>query len=671
MRLLVVGDDLAEPAGPDESPVRLVIRLDGENDVRYPLFRTENESETGNYTVYEGTVTLRDRGLYWYSFEIETTAGLLKVSRSGPDNKAVTSRADECPEPVSCWQQTVYKQDYRDPDWIYGGIYYHVFVDRFCHVGDQVYLPGKTTRDDWGGMPEYLPVNGRILNNDFFGGNLRGIREKLPYFESLGVTCLYLSPIVEAYSSHKYDTADYTKVDPMFGTMEDFEALCSDAAKRGIRVICDGVFSHTGSDSIYFNKEKHYGEGGAYNDPDSPYRSWYTFHEDGSYETWWGIDTLPRINKMEPSYREFINGTPDGGTGKPARKGGIAQFWLDHGASGWRLDVVDEFPGEFLTEFVASAKSAKPDALVVGEVWEDASIKEAYGERKNYFRGDRLDSVMNYPLKDAIIRYVRYGDARVLKEAVEDQWEHYPRYIVHALMNILGTHDSVRILTALGGRELEPEAPRELQASTKMTPKERANGLRLLKIAALLQMTLPGVPCIYYGDEAEMEGYKDPFNRKCFPWGNENQDLLAWYRKLTAIRRAHKVYERGEYRTIACSEGMFAFSRYMVRETEAGGTGRSAGAEARKQGPATRKTLAQPIGPNGYVPGTVLNAVIGAVREAVYGPSSMEIITAVNCGNTIRELGLVGTYTDLLTGNEKNGNVTVAPGQVLLLERKQ
>ena len=616
-------------AGAVYSPVRLVVRLDGEDEVRYPMTAADSDSETGDYDVYAGSFPAYDRGLYWYYFEIDTYDGLVRIGRSAEDNKAVIVAPDEAPD---CWQQTVYRQEYRTPAWIQGGIYYHIFIDRFCHVGEHVHMPGKVTRDDWGGLPEYRPQNGRILNNDVFGGNLKGITSKLDYLESLGVTCLYLSPVVEAYSSHKYDTADYTKVDPMFGTMEDFEALCRAAGERGIRVICDGVFSHTGADSIYFNKYKNYGDGGAYNDVNSPYRKWYYFHDDGTYDSWWGIDTLPRLNKLEPSYREFVNGTATanrlaGGT-TVARRGGIAQYWLDHGANGWRLDVVDEFPTEFLTELVAAAKSAKPDALIVGEVWEDASTKEAYGERKNYFRGDRLDSVMNYPLKNAIIRCVRYGNARGLKEVVEKQWEHYPHYIVHSLMNILGTHNSARILTALAGKELDFDAPREIQATTSLTEEERNAGLRRLRVAVLLQMTLPGVPCIYYGDEAEMQGYKDPFNRRCYPWGSENESLLAWYRKVTGIRRSHEVYKKGGYRTIAARDGLFAFARFT--ETVGGPGAPAAGDE----------------------------------------PDAAEIVTVVNCGEGEKELGLTGSYIDLLTGRAQSGSLTVAPGEALLLERQ-
>ena len=569
--------------------VMFAIRYDDWEDAAYCPMDPGDESGT-----YEISYTVEHAGLYWYWFEIQTDQGTCRIGRGSGGEGSLDPEAGS-------WQQTVYDRKYEKPSWIYGGIFYHIFVDRFYHAGDFVEMAGKTTRRDWGGQPQYEPVNGEMLNNDFFGGNLAGIREKLPYLQELGVTCLYLSPIVEAYSNHKYDTADYRKVDPMFGTMDDFEALCREAGERGMRVICDGVFAHTGSDSVYFNRQGHYGEGGAWNDPDSPYRPWYFFHDDGGYDSWWGIDTLPRINKEDPSYREFINGTD-----------GVVQHWLAHGASGWRLDVADELPAGFLTELVAAAKAQDPEALIVGEVWEDASNKIAYGVRMNYFRGDRLDSVMNYPLKDAVIRCVRHGDAAHLAETMETIWENYPHYVVHALMNHLGTHDSFRVLTALAGEELDPDTPREIQAVTGMNEEQRQTGIRRLMSASLLQMTLPGVPCIYYGDEAGTEGYKDPFNRTCYPWGNENQELLGWYRKLTAVRRAHRVYETGEYRTVAAVNGLYAFARTDEGE---------------------------------------------------------EILTVVNCGDQAEELMLEDSYRDLLQDRSYRGTIAVASGERLLLQK--
>ncbi len=225
--------------------------------------------KAGSYDHYTGSLTFEEAGLYWYRFFITFEDGhTARIGRNVADNRA-------CFDGNADWQQTVYRQMYEAPEWIAGGVYYHIFVDRFRHGGDEprVEMEGKVNRYDWGGMPEYRPNGqGKILNNDFFGGNLRGITEELPYLEELGVTCLYLSPVFEAYSNHKYDTADYMHIDPMFGNEEDFRELCEKAGEAGIRIVLDGVFSHTGSDSVYFNREGHYGSGGGWNDPDSPYR---------------------------------------------------------------------------------------------------------------------------------------------------------------------------------------------------------------------------------------------------------------------------------------------------------------------------------------------------------------------------------------------------------------
>ena len=524
------------------------------------------------------------------------------------------------------WQLTVSEPSYPSPDWIRGGVYYHIFVDRFAKSGKPVRMEGKITRSDWSGMPEYRPdKNGEILNNDFFGGNLAGIIEKLPYLEELGVTCLYLSPIFEAFSSHKYDTSNYMKVDPMFGDEETFTRLCEEAGKRGMRVICDGVFSHTGSDSLYFDEYDRYGNG-ALHHPDSPYRNWYYFEPDG-YQTWWGIRTLPRVNKLEPSYQEFING-----------ENGVIRHWLRAGASGWRLDVVDELPSAFLEQLTAAAKAEKPDALILGEVWEDASNKIAYEERKNYFEGDKLDSVMNYPLRRAIIACVREGRSDELATTMQLIMENYPLNVVHCLMNILGTHDTERIITALAGRVLGPEASREQKASIVMDDLEWEAGIRRLKLAVVLQMTLPGVPCIYYGDEAGMEGYNDPFNRRCYPWGAENPDLQEWYRKVIRIRRTHDIFRDGGYKLLTSRDGLFMFER--TRAAASGDSWTAAGS--------------------------------GAGSGDSAGDAAGRIIIAVNCGERHYNLPLPLTsdWTDLLTGVHYKTEALILPGQALILREE-
>gem|GEM_PF-3545 len=586
----------------DPREVRTVFLYDRH---QIPAIYTMNREPdmVGDYCSYKVEFPVHDTGLYWYHFEIDTGSGRRTVARSWDGYASVDG------EDTREWQQTVYLRKYEEPSWLYGGVIYHIFVDRFCSVGERVEQEGRILRTDWGGQPMFRPQNGEILNNDMFGGNLRGIISKLPYLEDLGVTCLYLSPIFEAYSSHKYDTADYSKIDPAFGTEEDFRELCSEAEKRGMRVILDGVFAHTGADSIYFNKYGHYGNGGAWQDVNSPYRDWYNFHEDGSYDCWWGISTLPRVKKENESFREFITGSS-----------GIARKWLAAGASGWRLDVADELPNAFLEALAEAVKTEKPDALLLGEVWEDASTKIAYDERKNYFEGDKLDSVMNYPLKEGLIDFVRNGSAAFMAFVIAQLMENYPPEVLNSLMNILGTHDTCRILTALAGKYHPEGTDREIEAVEKLSPQEYQRGVQLLKIASALQMTLPGIPCVYYGDEAGLEGYHDPFNRKCYPWGEEDQELLSWYRKIIGIRRSHPVYERGHYRTAAAFEGLFAFERY------------------------------------------------GVVSD---GETEFEqrMITAANCGTTVEELMLFGEWVDLLSGTRTDGNVTVFPGEVMILEK--
>jgi len=580
--------------------VKTVVRYD-KHDVPAVYDMTDDRdgsAEADGYTAFSATFNIFDTGLYWYNFEVETEDGKISF-----------------PDDGSAWQQTVYKRAYEVPDWICGGIIYHVFVDRFNSSGrERREEEGKILRDDWGAMPEWRDQNMRILNNDFFGGDLEGIRQKLPYLADLNVTCLYLSPIFEAYSNHKYDTGNYEKIDSMFGTEEDFRALCSEAAEHGIRVICDGVFAHTGSDSKYFDKYGHYADRaansgeevvpGAYGNPESPYRDWYFFHEGETYDCWWDIDTLPKLNKRNPAYIEYING-----------ENGIVRKWLRAGASGWRLDVADELPNDFLDRLVSAAKAEKSDALIIGEVWEDASNKIAYDERKNYFEGNRLDSVMNYPFRTAVIDFVRKGNAEQLAQTVETITENYPPEVVNCLMNILGTHDSVRILTALAGKDLGADPPRDIQAKTHMSSEELALGIKRLKVASLIQMSLPGVPSIYYGDEVGTSGYKDPFNRTCFPWGNEDGELLNWYRNITKIRTTHDIYKKGSYKTILAEDGLYVFERF-----ESG-------------------------------------------REPV--------MTVANCGAGEKTFALEGRWINLLDGQIKEGSIRINPNESLLLERSQ
>ena len=485
--------------------------------------------------------------LYWYTFAIDTEFGRRYLSRQ-PDGTAICASS-----PRDFWQLTCYSSAFATPDWLAGGVMYQIFPDRFCRSE----LPKDGVPTDrqlhaqWGEQPDWKPdAAGIVHNNDFFGGDLCGIREKLPYLKKLGVTCLYINPIFESHSNHRYDTADYRKIDPLLGTEEDLRNLTAEAATLGIRVLLDGVFSHTGADSVYFNKNGRYQTEGAYQSQSSPYASWYRFRKwPNEYTGWWGFPTLPEVEELAPSFISYIMG-----------RDGVLSHWLNVGASGWRLDVADELPDAFLEQLRKTVKSVDADALVLGEVWEDASNKQSYGHRRRYLLGEQLDSVMNYPFRTAILEFMRGGEANKFLSRVGDIVENYPPPVTRLLMNFLGTHDTERVLTALAGEPANGRG-RRWQSETVMTAAQRELGKRRLMAAAVLQYGLPGVPCIYYGDEVGMEGYRDPFNRGCFPWGDEDEELRSWFEALGNVRASYSVFAEGAFEPIAEKESVVVFDR--------------------------------------------------------------------------------------------------------------
>ena len=443
---------------------------------------------------------------------------------------------------------------FHTPDWAKGATIYQVFPDRFYASG-RADVTGKlkpyTIHKNWYDEVDWKPTpDGQVLNNDFFGGNFRGITEKMDYIAGLGVTILYLNPISKSFSSHRYDTGDYKTPDPLLGTEADFAALCDAAHARGIRVILDGVYSHTGSNSLYFNREGAFPSVGAYNSKESPYYSWYTFYNwPNVYHSWWDFDTLPTVNKMDPAFVRYIITDEDS----------VLAHWLRLGADGYRLDVADELPDEFIKLLRNRIKELNPDALLLGEVWEDASNKCAYGKRRTYFTGGELDSVMNYPFRTAIVNFVKNLDGgRGFKETVMSIMENYPPQVAACNMNLLGTHDTPRILTALvddfdGSRE--EKAKRHLSRNLLPVAVER------LQMASFLQYTLPGSPSLYYADEAGMEGYRDPFNRRTYPWGREDPELLAHFRRLGQLRKAYDALRLGDIQFFQAEDRRIGFTR--------------------------------------------------------------------------------------------------------------
>ena len=512
--------------------------------------RTEHlmfEKTQGPYDVYRGTFRLEYPGLYFYFFYITTQTGGFRLFKQGDDTNM---------EAGDLWQVSCVPESFTTPDWAKGATIYQVFPDRFCRVGKPD-LRGKlqpyTVHTDWYEEVQWRPTpEGLVLNNDFYGGNFKGITEKMDYIASLGANILYLNPISKSFSSHRYDTGDYKTPDPMLGTEADFVEMCDAAHERGIRVILDGVYSHTGSNSLYFNKDKAFDSEGAYNSRESAYSSWYTFHNwPHSYNSWWNFETLPTVNKMDPEFIKYIITDEDS----------VIAHWLKLGADGFRLDVADELPDEFLKLLYDRVKEVKPDALVLGEVWEDASNKSAYGHRRTYFTNAELDSVMNYPFRTAIINFTRGWDSgKGLKDAVMTIVENYPPEVVACNMNLLGTHDTPRILTALVD---DFDGPREEAARRRLSRNNMDVARERLLMASFLQYTLPGSPSLYYGDEACMEGYRDPFNRRTYPWGREDQEILDHYKRLGKLRQYHEALRVGDIRFFQAADKHLGFTRSL------------------------------------------------------------------------------------------------------------
>lgn len=481
-----------------------------------------------NEDIFVGAFALNDWGIWKYRFEGELVDGALAFFGRGEDGTAV--RGDWLPE----WQLTVAKTNNKVPNWAKRGVIYQIFADRFCKSGSTPFEKNGRLHEDWNELPDIQPDGGDYLANDFFGGNIKGVISKLDYLKELGVSCIYLSPIFESCSNHRYDTGDYLKIDPLFGTEEEFIELVKVADDKGIAIMLDGVFNHTGSDSVYFNKKGTYDSIGAYQSKQSPYYDWYYFSDyPDKYACWWGSTVVPTVNKDAKGFCELILGD-----------GGVIDKWSQLGVKGWRLDVVDELPIDFTQKLCAKIKSEGDDMLIVGEVWEDASVKIAYSSWRPYLMGEQLDSVMNYPFKEAIIAYVLNGNKNAFISSVTNILEHYPKQTLDSLMNLIGGHDTVRALSALSG--ITPPQSKRARADFVLNAEQYSLAKHRLKIASVLQYTLPGVPCVFYGDEAGKQGFEDPLNRGTYPWGREDNDLIAHYKKLGAFRDKYAELLQGE-----------------------------------------------------------------------------------------------------------------------------
>ena len=510
-------------------------------DVSTPVEMRFEKSENG-FSVYTADYVFDAAGIYYYRFEMRNRDGVWYYGR-GENGESV------CGENLPEWQLTVYKSTYKTPDFAKGNIIYHIFVDRFNRADGVKTKRKYRLHESFSESPEVVSADGKYYADDFFGGNFNGIREKLDYLEELGVGIIYLSPIFKAYSNHRYDTGDYMKVDELLGTEDDFKRLLDAAHEKGMKIILDGVFNHSGADSLYFNKFGTYDSLGAYQSKSSPYYDWYFFKKfPDEYACWWGCDNVPDLNKSNKDYRALVFG-----------KNGVVEKWQKLGADGWRLDVVDELPIDFVNLLIKKIKSVNKDALVIGEVWEDASTKVSYGELRPYLLGDQLDGTMNYPFMNAIIAYVRDGDEKFFKDTVQSILENYPKETVYCLMNSLGTHDTVRIINALSDVRAHGWSKTH-KLGYKLPDSEYEKAKKKLYLASVLQFTLPGIPSIFYGDEAGLQGFDDPINRRPYPWGSEDKEILAHYRKLGRIRRENRAVFSGGF-NMRDENGLVAYER--------------------------------------------------------------------------------------------------------------
>lgn len=529
----------------------------------HPLARVPMQRSTAGAPAGQERFTARHRfdavGVhgYWFEVRIAGEAYVLQnnletipwTREKGSNGLALVGRAPDADRKIRRLRLSVFKPDFQVPAWAADAVYYFVFPERFRN-GDPGNdpQPGQRRYQDqaierharWNEAP-FKPGSGdgsdKVFNNDFFGGDLAGIIDKLDYIRALGANAVYMTPVFTAPSNHKYDTADFKQIDPAFGNNAEFTRLTQEAARRGIRVVPDASLNHVGSDSVYFDRYGNHSTGpdgrpnvGAFANAriraDSPWASWFTFDATQTtpqrqYRGWAGEPDLPELNKAAPGWRHFAYGAPDS----------ITRTWLQRGAAGWRMDVAPFVPDDFWREWRSVVKQTDPNAITIAETWHDAS---------RHLLGDMFDSTMNYIFRNVVLDYAAGGPASAAVKPLELLREQYPPQALHALMNLLSSHDVPRALHQLGDTRLPGPA---VDATTVARARQR------LRLATLLQMSYPGAPAVYYGDEVGLTGGADPYNRAPYPWadqgGQPDMALHADVTRMVAMRHAHPVLRRG------------------------------------------------------------------------------------------------------------------------------
>lgn len=517
-------------------------------------FRIPHKRNKAGYAEFQTEIRLETSAQYYYYFSYKCQGWYTLMKKKNISGSNHITKEE-------CFKLSV---NFSVPDWAKGEGMYHILVDRFYRGAENQPIPmlGRTI-NKWGEPPVLGPNDNNDWNVDYYGGDLKGITQKLDYIRSLGATILYLSPIHFSQSNHGYDTIDYEMIDPYFGSWEDLEELCTEAHKRKMRVIVDGVYNHTGNRSKYYDQYDEFGEG-EYNHPDtSPYKDFFqkNWHNGKKYYNyWWDIETMPKFDTINEDYRKYITG-----------KGGIIDKLMNHGVDGLRLDVADELSDPMIEDIhTAIERNKTKDGFLFGEVWEKNPIKENRGYMKS---GKGLQAIMNYNLVDALMRYYKYQDVTKLREKTKEILTEYPRDTILSMMNFTSTHDMSRLIEVFGCNCFDRGGTwawdsRYSNASDfvkdhKLTKEEYEYGKKIVKAYLVSLAFFPGIFSIFYGDEIGMQGFGNLANRGSFPWGKGDMELLAYYKNLMKARNSNKFLKYADTEILDINQGHFMYERTL------------------------------------------------------------------------------------------------------------
>ena len=523
--------------------------IDGMN---FSLSHIRNDDR---YSYFSSVVSLSTKAVYHYYFSFISN---IKKYYIGKDNSILDNISFENMDKISV--------NFEVPSWVKGKIMYHIFVDRFRKSNNNLLVPISNRNIHYSFDEDMIigPDSKGIWNNDFYGGNLEGIMESLPYIKSLGVSIIYLSPIVLSQSNHRYDASDYSVVDTYVGSNDDLKRLCDKAHSMDIKIVLDAVFNHTGNDSKYFNQYGNFNELGAYQSDKSKYYSFYRKHyynNNTYFDYWWGMKNLPVCDSNSLEWQEYICGT-----------GGIIDLWFSLGIDGLRLDVADELSDDFIYEIRNAVKRNKSDGFILGEVW-----KNPMRMNRGYLSSGRgMDSVMNYPLADSLIRYFKYSDVYKLSDVLKQIVNEYPDDTINSLMNFTSTHDISRAINIFSSNEFNyygewawdlNNNDRNWQKEYKLTDKQYKYGKSMYKAYVYSLVFLPGILSIFYGDEAGLQGMGNLANRKPFPWNSYDYDMLDYFKYIGNVRNKETFLCDAKLNVIDINNNYFMFERYSKDES--------------------------------------------------------------------------------------------------------